>query len=185
MVMQNGEPWWVLADICKALDLSNPSKVAERLDNDEKQQLRYGPNSELGLNHNTTTIINESGLYSVILRSNKPEAKAFKRWVTHEVLPSIRRTGQYSVGTQLGNENAVGPSYTPGSPHMGKAARLLWYTLRQIAVSGEVQITNAQLMGLMNVGSNRTLITARRELIQAGYVEYVPGVKGKPGTYKI
>lgn len=86
----DGEPWWVLADVCKALGLSNPSVIAERLDPDERAK------SDLG-RQGKGWIINESGLYSVILRSDKPEAKQFKRWVTHEVLPSIRRTGGYSV----------------------------------------------------------------------------------------
>jgi prophage antirepressor-like protein len=87
----NNEPWWILADVCKILELSNPSKVSQRLDDDEKA------NCELGLSGGETNIINESGLYSVILRSDKPQAKPFKRWVTHEVLPSIRQTGSYST----------------------------------------------------------------------------------------
>lgn len=182
MVIQNGEPWWVLLDVCKILGLGSPHKVADRLDEDERNQIPVI--DSLG-REQKNTIINESGLYSVILRSDKPEAKAFKRWVTHEVLPSIRRTGKYSVGTQMGNENDVGPSYTSGSPYMRKTARLLWYTLRQIAACGEVRITNLRLMELMNVGSEQTLRTARKELIQAGYVEYTSGVKGKPGIYKI
>lgn len=88
---RNGELWWILSDICRILELSNPSRVADRLDDDEKA------NFELGLSGGATNIINESGLYSVILRSDKPQAKPFKRWVTHEVLPSIRRTGSYAV----------------------------------------------------------------------------------------
>lgn len=90
-VQQDGEPWWVLADVCKALELKSPHKVAERLDDDEKGRTFFptlGGKQEI-------TIVNEPGLYSVILRSSKPEAKAFKRWVTHEVLPSIRKTGAY------------------------------------------------------------------------------------------
>lgn len=98
-VLLDGEPWWVLADVCRVLELSNPSKVAARLDGDEKQPFKFDPNSELGLGHNGATIINESGLYKVILRSDKPEAKKFTRWVTHEVLPAIRKTGAYGMTT--------------------------------------------------------------------------------------
>lgn len=87
----DNEPWWILADVCRILELANPSKVSQRLDDDEKA------NCELGLSGGETNIINESGLYSVILRSDKPQAKQFKRWVTHEVLPSIRKTGSYST----------------------------------------------------------------------------------------
>lgn len=91
MVMQDDGPWWVLADVCKVLGLTTPARVAERLDADEKgMSLVHTPGGSQQM-----TIINESGLYSVILRSDKPEAKAFKRWITHEVLPSIRRTGGY------------------------------------------------------------------------------------------
>lgn len=85
---KDGEYWWVLTDVCKVLGLSNPSIVASRLDDDERSK------SNLGRQGNGV-IINESGLYSVLLRSDKPEAKPFKRWVTHEVLPQIRQTGRY------------------------------------------------------------------------------------------
>ena len=87
-VQHNGETWWVLKDVCRALELSNPTIVAARLDDDERAKLDLGRQGE-------TNIINESGLYSVILRSDKPEARKFKRWVTHEVLPSIRKHGAY------------------------------------------------------------------------------------------
>ena len=86
----NIEPWWILTYVCKVLELSNPSRVAERLDDDERSNFELGRQGK-GI------IINESGLYSVILRSDKPQAKSFKRWVTHEALPSIRQTGSYST----------------------------------------------------------------------------------------
>lgn len=91
VIEQDGEPWWVLADVCRVLQLTTPAKVADRLDEDEKGMSLV---HTLGGNQNMT-IINESGLYKVILRSDKPEAKKFTRWVTHEVLPTIRRTGAY------------------------------------------------------------------------------------------
>ena len=91
----NGEPWFVLADVCRALGLSTPSRVAERLEDDEKG---VSLTHTLGGAQNLT-IINESGLYSVILRSDKPQAKPFRKWVTSEVLPSIRKTGAYTVNT--------------------------------------------------------------------------------------
>lgn len=86
-----GEPWWVAGDVATVLELSNMRSSLARLDEDEKgvhtMDTPGGPQS--------VAIINESGLYSLILRSRKPEAVEFKRWVTHEVLPSIRRTGSY------------------------------------------------------------------------------------------
>lgn len=92
-VLMGGEPWWVLADVCRVLGIKNSRDVVNRLDPDEKG---VGQIDTPGGNQNMT-IINESGLYKVILRSDKPEAKAFTRWVTHEVLPAIRKTGAYSV----------------------------------------------------------------------------------------
>lgn len=86
----DGEKWFVLKDVCDILGLSNPRIVAERLDDDERRKLdlpRQG----------ATWCINESGLYNVILRSDKPEAKPFRKWVTAEVLPTIRKTGSYNA----------------------------------------------------------------------------------------
>jgi anti-repressor protein len=95
-VLVNEEPWWVLKDVCEVLGLSNPSMVSDRLDDDEKQKVN--PKSSLGSRSNElVTIVSESGLYNVILRSDKPEAKRFRKWVTHEILPSIHKTGMYAT----------------------------------------------------------------------------------------
>nr|DAT17982.1 MAG TPA: repressor domain protein [Caudoviricetes sp.] len=90
MVEEKGEPWFVLADLCKVLELSNPSKVAQRLDEDERSNFKLG-------RQGYGVVVNESGMYAVILRSDKPQAKPFRKWVTSEVLPSIRKTGNYTV----------------------------------------------------------------------------------------
>lgn len=97
-VQVNGEPWFVLADVCKVLELSSPHKVADRLENDERNQIPV--TDSLGRYQNTA-IINESGLYTVILRSDKPQAKPFRKWVTSEVLPSIRKHGAYMTEQTL------------------------------------------------------------------------------------
>lgn len=89
-VLVGNEPMFCLVDICRALDISNPSKVAQRLDEDERTKLELGRAGE-------TNFITESGLYAVILRSDKPNAKKFRKWVTSEVLPSIRKTGGYEI----------------------------------------------------------------------------------------
>ena len=96
MIDRNGEPWFVLADVCRVLQISNPSKAASRLDDDEKTTLT-SREGQAGHGAQSFNIINESGLYSLVLTSRKPEAKRFKKWITSEVLPSIRRTGQYGV----------------------------------------------------------------------------------------
>jgi prophage antirepressor-like protein len=87
-------PWFVAADVCKALDVSNPTKAIERLDADE-----YTLTSIQG-SPNQINVISESGLFSLILTSRKDEAKQFKKWVTSEVLPTIRKTGSYTTPTR-------------------------------------------------------------------------------------
>ena len=92
-VVVNEEPMFCLTDICKALEMSNPTMVAQRLDDDERTKLDLGRQGE-------TNFITESGLYAVILRSDKPNAKKFRKWVTSEVLPSIRKNGGYIAGQE-------------------------------------------------------------------------------------
>lgn len=104
----NDEPVFCLMDICKALGMSNPTMVAQRLDEDELTKLNLG--SRAG----ETNFITESGLYAVVLRSDKPTAKKFRKWVTSEVLPSIRKTGAYSMA-----------KYQPKATSVGEVANLL------------------------------------------------------------
>lgn len=104
VLVQGGRLWWIASEVGVILGMEgNGNRVTRPLDPDEKGVLTMdtlgGPQDVVG--------ITESGLYSLILKSRKPEAKAFKRWVTHEVLPSIRETGQYSVGTPQQIASAV------------------------------------------------------------------------------
>jgi prophage antirepressor-like protein len=94
----NDEPMFCLIDICKALEIKNATDVAKRLDEDELTRLNLG--SRAG----ETNFITESGLYAVILRSDKPNAKKFRKWVTAEVLPSIRKTGSYGMPKTTGGQ---------------------------------------------------------------------------------
>ncbi|MBR1734818.1 MAG: phage antirepressor KilAC domain-containing protein [Alphaproteobacteria bacterium] len=96
--VKDGEIWWVLKDVCDILGLSEPHRVASRLEKDERTLMTVPDN--LGRRQNTT-IINEPGLYKVILRSDKPEAKKFMHWITHEVLPSIRKHGAYITSAKM------------------------------------------------------------------------------------
>jgi prophage antirepressor-like protein len=89
-----GEPWWILTDICSVLSLSNPSKVAGRLKPEESMTLTF---SYTGQDALSLLSINEKGLYRLIMRSSKPEAERFQDWVFGEVLPSIRKTGKYEI----------------------------------------------------------------------------------------
>lgn len=100
---RNGEVWFVASDVCAVLEISNPTSALGRLDEDERAMFNIG-NTLISNEGNSTArgnpnanIINESGLFSLVLSSRKAEAKAFKRWVTHDVLPAIRKTGAYAA----------------------------------------------------------------------------------------
>ncbi len=126
---QDGQPWFVLADVCRVLDHSNPSVAASRLDDDEKLTLdnTEGHDGQRG-GAQFQTIINESGLYSLVLTSRKPEAKRFKKWITAEVIPTIRRTGGYGVSD---------PATLLNDPAALRAA-LLTYSERTMVLEGAV-----------------------------------------------
>lgn len=99
-LMQNGAPWFVLADVCRVLELTNPSKAAERLDEDEKMVVRNTLTSTEGIRpagNPNVNVVNESGLYALIFGSTKPVARRFRKWVTAEVLPALRQTGRYTL----------------------------------------------------------------------------------------
>ena len=105
----NGEPWFITVDVCKALGIADATKAMERLDDDEGTRIKIAhpqnPQKVMEIN-----AVNEPGLYALVLSSRKPEAKAFKRWVTHEVLPIIRKTGGYMTDTliqRIQNDPAV------------------------------------------------------------------------------
>lgn len=131
--MEEDNFWFCLKDVCNILGLQNSTVVGQRLDPDERAKFNLG-------RQGNATFINESGLYSVILRSDKPNAKKFKKWVTSEVLPSIRKTGKYEVKSkpQL-------PVKVPTVPMFQK------YNFR-----GERVMTHGQLTNLL--GTNRSSV---------------------------
>lgn len=102
---KTGEPWFVAKDVCDILELNNITEALRPLDDDEKTNFR---NSEVAQNGGRAPIIiSEPGLYKLIMRSRKPEAKEFQRWVTHEVLPQIRRTGGYIHTTDTDSDEDI------------------------------------------------------------------------------
>ena len=96
-ILIDGDPWFVAADVCKALEIEKTNRALSRLDDDEKGA--HSVSTPGG--RQRMSIISESGLYSLILGSRKPEARAFKRWITHEVIPSIRKHGVYMTDSLL------------------------------------------------------------------------------------
>ncbi|MGB4967297.1 MAG: Bro-N domain-containing protein [Candidatus Saccharimonadales bacterium] len=127
VIMRGDEPWFVAVDVCEALTIGNSRMALDRLDDDEKGVSSIdtpGGNQEL-------SIINESGLYSLILTSRKPEAKKFKKWVTAEVLPAIRKTGRYEAPIPM-------PALVDGS-QLSKLSNQIWLMARAFYMEGSVR----------------------------------------------
>lgn len=104
LTAENGEPWFVAKDVCDVLELSNVGQALARLDDDEKSSITLNDGTPGNPNK---AIVSESGLYALVLASRKPEAHEFKRWVTHEVLPQIRRTGGYIHTTDTDSDEDI------------------------------------------------------------------------------
>lgn len=105
-IVSNGQPMFCLADVCRALEIKNATDVAKRLDEDELTRFNLGSRS------GETNFVTESGLYAVVLRSDKPNAKKFRKWVTSEVLPSIRKHGMYAVDDLIANPELAIKAFT-------------------------------------------------------------------------
>lgn len=99
-IQKDGEPWWVLKDVCDVLNIENHKDLPKRLEDDEVGRFDL-PHPQSRNKTLEMLCINESGLYNVILRSDKPEAKPFRKWVTSEVLPSIRKHGAYMTPQKI------------------------------------------------------------------------------------
>ena len=128
-VLIDGEPWFAAADVCRALDINNNRQAIARLDEDEKGVISTDtPGGEQKM-----SFVNEPGLYTLVLGSRKPEAKLFKRWITHEVIPSIRKTGAYSA------------TLSPAEQLVRQAQLLLEQEKRLAAVESRMKTVEARL----------------------------------------
>lgn len=154
-----GEPWWVLSDVCEALGIANPRNVVDRLEEDEKSTIHLAD----GAGGPPRTIINESGLYSVILRSDKPDAKRFKKWVTSEVLPAIRKTGEFRARVKAPLLLDHKPPRLPNGKQLQE--------LRLLVEKG--RISSYQLQLLLSIATPRTPalpeVPATREEAEAAF----------------
>ena len=178
--MKDGEPWFVAKDVCDALTLENSRKATASLDDDEKGVSPIVTPSGT----QQMTIVNESGLYNLIFQSRKAEAKAFRKWVTSEVLPSIRKTGRYELG-QPSQKRVV--RRTRGEGVNVELTNLLWLigdSLMQgdqAAVALELGVSRVSVSRVLN-GLNRSsrilmaLYQKARQNREGNLLYYAPGV---------
>lgn len=157
-VMLNGEPWFVAKDVCEVLELGTTSKAIERLDDDEK-----GVNSIPTLGGKQgMSIISESGLYSLTLSSKKPQAKPFKRWVTHEVIPTIRKTGGY-----VNNDEVFINTYLPFADEQTKSMfRATLETVRKLNAKIEADKPKVLFANAVETSKSSILIGDLAKLIR-------------------
>jgi prophage antirepressor-like protein len=113
--MIDGEPWFVAKDVCDILGLTNPTEALRNLDDDEKNTLRLSEGIQ-GRGNPNVNVVNESGLYALIIRSNKPEARAFRKWVTSVLLPVVCKTGKYAPGIVENDCPYTQPDILPSWP---------------------------------------------------------------------
>ncbi|KAB2439200.1 phage antirepressor Ant [Bacillus cereus] len=202
-VVQGEDVWFVAKDVCEVLEIKNTTQAMQKLDPEERTMFNIGRQGE-------TNIINESGLYSLIMTSRKPQAKAFKKWVTSEVLPSIRKHGAYMTDQVL--EQAVtNPDFAIGlltklKEEKEKLAAAQQQIVQQkpLVVFAEACMQSEQTLKVSEVAKlatkqgvkigQRQLFTKLREwelmfkrsteptqtAVEKGYFEIAQGVKQKP-----
>lgn len=160
-IIKNEDPWFVAKDICDVLGLSNPTVALNALDQDERSKFLLGRQGE-------TNIINESGLYALIFRSNKPNARKFRKWITSEVLPSIRKTGKYAAPVQP----ELPLSETPETPDV---AALLKMKYRGVPV-----IPNADLAAMLGLTTRQLAhVKSRNNIYTEGLDVFSVGIPKK------
>lgn len=185
-VVIDGEPWFVAVDVCRALEIVNSRDALTRIDEDEKGVvLTDTPGGK-----QEVTTVNEPGLYSLVLGSRKPEAKAFKRWITHEVVPSIRKTGAYGLTLPQDYPSALralADSYERENALQEQNAALLPKAYFADAVSNAVNLVPmAELSAYLykngvKIGRNKLMERLREEgfLYKDGYGHNLPTQKSK------
>ena len=163
MIESNGETWWVLKDICKLLSIENHKNITKRLEEDEVGtfELPHPQSKEKKLE---MLCVNESGLYSVILRSDKPEAKAFRRWITHEILPEIHRTGEY---------NAISTEILEDSSLTAASKTIFLYLCRCAKGKSEFVISRSKVLNDLKMGTDM-YTNHLNKIKQSGYISSEP-----------
>ncbi|MBU8787993.1 phage antirepressor [Bacillus sp. FSL K6-0138] len=162
-VVKNGEPWFVAKDVCDVLEIGNPSQALSRLDEDEKNTVILNE----GIGNPNKTIVNEPGLYSLILGSRKPEAKQFKRWITHEVIPTIRKTGGY-----VANDDLFIQTYLPQADEQTKQLfKVTLHTMKEQSKQIEVMKPKALFADAVETSESSILVGELAKILQQNGVK--------------
>ncbi|MFV0410804.1 MAG: BRO family protein [Paracoccus sp. (in: a-proteobacteria)] len=180
IIMQDGEPWFVAADVCRVLEHSNIRVAISRwLDDDEKgATICDTPGGKQSLN-----IVSESGLYALIIRSRTPAAKRFRKWVTAEVLPTIPRTGSYSLPGRDGNDLAIKrarfEALPQGSRDKAEAKAAAVVHVQQLTADG-MKVGEAVAIAAERFGiSTRTIYNARNATYMVPRADFGPALMHK------
>lgn len=163
-VVKDGEPWFVAKDVCDVLGITDARKSVNLLDEDERNSIPI--TDSLGRNQETF-IINEPGLYSLILRSRKPEAKQFKRWITHEVIPTIRKTGGY-----VANDDLFIQTYLPQADEQTKQLfKVTLHTMKEQSKQIETMKPKALFADAVEASESSVLVGELAKILQQNGVK--------------
>ena len=167
-------PLFCLADVCNAVELTNPSSVKSRLDREDVQLIDLHALNYQMVGNSMATFVNEAGFYDVLLFSTSPKVKPFRRWVTHEVLPSIRKTGQYSVAQPSLNDklqaNLTFADWTIKTLNLNEASKICW--AKKIAEKFDIP-TDALPSGV-NAGTEAPTLHAAKDLLKENNIPFTP-----------
>ncbi|AVM23236.1 phage antirepressor [Bacillus pumilus] len=162
-VIQDGQPWFVAKDVCEILGIKNATQAVSKLDIDERSMLNIG-------RQGNTNIVNEPGLYTLILGSRKPEAKQFKRWITHEVIPTIRKTGGYVANDDLFIQTYL-PQADEQTKHFFKATL---QTMKEQTKQIEAMKPKALFADAVETSESSVLVGELAKLLQQNNVQIGP-----------
>ncbi|MCY7574469.1 phage antirepressor [Bacillus pumilus] len=162
-VIQDGQPWFVAKDVCEILGIKNATQAVSKLDIDERSMLNIG-------RQGNTNIVNEPGLYTLILGSRKPEAKQFKRWITHEVIPTIRNTGGYVANDELFIQTYL-PQADEQTKHFFKATL---QTMKEQTKQIEAMKPKALFADAVETSESSVLVGELAKLLQQNNVQIGP-----------
>ena len=164
---EHGEVWFIAKDVCEVLEHSNVSAALANLDDDERSKFKLGRQGEVN-------VINESGLYSLVLNSRKPEAKPFKKWVTSEVLPSIRKTGSYTASVATNRQAPPAKLF----PDYFKVARLIGCDKNAAAISANQAVFKKTGENVLALLGHEYMESEKQELV-FNVSDLVDGISGQ------